>query len=325
MLSKERVLGGLWGAVIGDALGVPVEFVDRATLKGNPVTGMREYGSHHQPKGTWSDDSSLLLCTVESLIHGFDLDDLARRFIRWRHQGHWTPWGSVFDIGMATSRAISKLASGVPAEEAGADDENSNGNGSLMRMLPIGIYCAEAPTAQILESAHRASCLTHRHPRSRMACGLYCLIVTRLLEGKSPAEACQRASQEAPEHYKQAPYSNELPHFQDLLSGRIAHLPRQRIRASGYVVDTLIAGLWCLLNSGSYQETVLKAVNLGEDTDTVGTVAGGLAGLHFGLEDVPVQWLSQLARRNDIAELFERFVAALHSQSPRPEGDRHDR
>jgi len=311
---KEKVLGGLWGAVIGDALGVPVEFVDRATLKGNPVTDMREYGSHHQPRGTWSDDSSLLLCTVESLIHGFDLDDLAQRFIRWRYQGHWTPWGSVFDIGMAASRAISKLASGTPAEEAGANDENSNGNGSLMRILPIGIYYAEAPTAQILESAHRVSCLTHRHPRSQMACGLYCLIAASLLEGENPAGACQLAAERALQHYKQAPYSNELPHFQDLLSGRIAHLPEQRIRATGYVVDTLTAGLWCLLNSGSYRETVLMAVNLGEDTDTVGTVAGGLAGLYFGLRNVPAEWLNQVARRDDIATLFEQFVAALNNQ-----------
>lgn len=314
MLSKERVLGGLWGAVIGDALGVPVEFVGRATLKRNPVTDMREYGSHHQPKGTWSDDSSLLLCTVESLIHGFDLDDLAQRFIRWRYQGHWTPWGSVFDIGMATSRAISKLASGIPAEEAGADDENSNGNGSLMRILPIGIYYAEAATAQLLEGAHRTSCLTHRHPRSQVACGLYCLIAAGLLEGKTPAEACRLAAERALQHYKQAPYSNELPHFQDLLSDRIAHLPEQRIRATGYVVDTLIAGLWCLLNSSSYRETVLTAVNLGEDTDTVGIVVGGLAGLYFGLGDIPVEWLKQVARHEDIARLFEQFVAALNNR-----------
>lgn len=309
--SKERILGGLWGAVVGDALGVPVEFTSRSALKANPVVGMREYGSHRQPKGTWSDDSSLLLCTVESLLRGFDLDDLAQRFVRWCHEGYWTPWGSVFDIGIATSRAISNLAHGVRAEEAGAGDANSNGNGSLMRILPVGIYRAKAPAAQLLESAHRASCLTHRHPRSQMACGLYCLVVASLLEGKNPSEAYQMAIDRALEHYEQAPYSIELPYFKDLLSGQIANLPEDQIRASGYVVDTLTASLWCLLNSKSYRETVLRAVNLGEDTDTVGTVAGGLAGLHFGLRDIPEQWLSQLARRDDIARLFEDFAAAL--------------
>ncbi len=142
-----------------------------------------------------------------------------------------------------------------------------------------------------------------------MACGLYCLIVAGLLEGKNPTEAYHRAIESALEHYGQAPYSIELPHFKDLLSGKIAHRAEDGIRASGYVVDTLTAGLWCLLNSSSYQETVLRAVNLGEDTDTIGTVAGGLAGLYYGLRDIPEQWLDQLARRDDIARLFEEFVA----------------
>lgn len=142
-----------------------------------------------------------------------------------------------------------------------------------------------------------------------MACGLYCLMVAGLLDGKNPNEAYHRAIERAAEHYGQAPYSVELPHFKDLLSGQLAHLPENSIRASGYVVDTLTAAMWCLLNSSSYRETVLRAVNLGEDTDTVGTVAGGLAGLHYGLGNIPEQWLNQLARRDDIARLFEEFVA----------------
>ena len=138
LTQTQRILGALWGALVGDALGVPVEFLNRALLKSKPVTGMREFGTHQQPAGTWSDDSSLLLCTVESLVACQHLDgkDLGDRFVRWERDGHWTPRGAVFDIGVATSQALSRIAMGESPEEAGGADEYSNGNGSLMRIIP---------------------------------------------------------------------------------------------------------------------------------------------------------------------------------------------
>jgi ADP-ribosylglycohydrolase len=309
---REKILGGLWGAVVGDALGVPVEFQGRERLKANPVVDMREYGSHDQPRGTWSDDSSLMLCSVDSLNErGYDLDDLGQRFVRWYNEEIWTPWGEVFDIGNATFLAIANLSKEVKPELAGGDSGNSNGNGSLMRILPIGLYFANAPTAELLRYAERASCLTHRHLRSQMACGIYCVLVAALLEGLSPAEAYQQTIEKVRPVYQELPYGGELPHFEPVLSGKIGEYPEDKIKSSGYVVHSLEASIWCLLTSNSYAEAVLKAVNLGEDTDTTATITGGLAGIYFGLSTIPAEWLNALARKDDLTTLFDKFAAKL--------------
>ena len=175
---RERILGGLWGSLVGDALGVPVEFKDRATVQADPVKDMRGFGSHRQPPGTWSDDSSLLLCSVDSLVrHEFDAEDMGKRLLSWYREELWTPHGKVFDVGVATSRALALIARGMRAEVAGGDDQFSNGNGSLMRIIPVSLRFVEHPTKELLDRVHRASAITHRHPRSQMACGFFTLIV----------------------------------------------------------------------------------------------------------------------------------------------------
>jgi ADP-ribosylglycohydrolase len=298
--------------VVGDALGVPVEFVDRAALRRDPVVDLREYGSYLQPRGTWSDDSSLLLCTAESLLHGFDTGDLGACFVRWRAAELWTPWGEVFDVGVTTDRAIQRLAAGVAPEEAGGAEEASCGNGSLMRILPVALHAAErVPAVTLLDLAHRASALTHRHPRAQIACGLYCLLAAGLLAGWALAEAYAQVCAFGEAFYRSnARYAAELTHFARFFDQRLAARAEQDVQSGGYVLHTLEASLWCLLQSRTYEETVLRAVNLGGDTDTTATVAGGLAGLHWGQAAVPARWRDALARHDDLAELFERFVAA---------------
>ncbi len=305
---RNRMLGALWGAVVGDALGVPVEFVGRDKLRRQPVADMIGYGSHGQPPGTWSDDSSLLLCTVESLLGGWDTEDLGKRFVRWLAEADWTPYGEVFDVGVATSAALRRIIQRVPAEQAGGNDESNNGNGSLMRILPIALDYAYAPTAELLSYAHRASSVTHRHLRSQLACGLYCVMITELLGGCEPLEAYQQTIESARVHYRSLPHAAELPHFDRILSGHLWELPESEIRSSGYVVNTLEASLWCFVTTDSYEAAVLKAVNLGEDTDTTGTVTGGLAGTYYGCTAIPIRWIEKLARRNDLEQLFDQFV-----------------
>ncbi|MGB4437301.1 MAG: ADP-ribosylglycohydrolase family protein, partial [Acetomicrobium sp.] len=139
-MKKDKVIGGLLGLCIGDALGVPVEFQSREKLKRNPVKDMMGYGTHNQPPGTWSDDSSLAFCLAESLCNGFDLQDIADKFVKWMYEGYWTPWGKAFDVGHTTQIAISRLKKGVDPLESGPTDERSNGNGSLMRILPLIFY-----------------------------------------------------------------------------------------------------------------------------------------------------------------------------------------
>ena len=309
----ERILGGLWGSLVGDALGVPVEFKDRATVQADPVKNMRGFGSHQQPPGTWSDDSSLLLCSTDSLVrHEFDTDDMGKRFVSWYEEGLWTPHGKVFDVGVATSRALSRIAGGVRAEVAGGDDQFSNGNGSLMRIIPVSLRFADAPTRLLLDRVHRASAITHRHPRSQMACGFFTLVVQELLNGSIAAEAFTNALEAFWAHYQPEPWwSAELDYFQLLLAGDLTQRPESEIDSGGYVLHTLPASLWCLLTTANFQECVLKAVNLGSDTDTTGCVAGGLAGVYYGVSAIPKTWLQTLARHDEIESLFNRFAETI--------------
>jgi len=313
---SDRILGALWGALAGDALGVPVEFQSRETVRENPVTGMRGFGTHRQPAGTWSDDSSLLLCTVESLAHagGLDTADLGERFVRWERDGYWTPHGDVFDIGLTTARAISQIASGIPPEGAGGADANSNGNGSLMRIIPIALWFQGDSVEAIAEHAQRASSLTHRHPRSQLACAFYCLLARELLHGASREDGLRAAFDAFSRIYTHTPFAEEMPHFRLLNPEALEKLPETEIASSGYVIHTLLASVWCLLTSQTFEETLLKAVNLGGDTDTTGTVAGGLAGAYYGMKAIPLFWEQLLARHDDVESLFARFSARLQSR-----------
>ncbi len=311
MTISDRIKGGLWGAIVGDALGVPVEFTSRDERRRDPVTGMRGYGTHGQPAGTWSDDSSLLLCTVETLCDEYAPARLAGRFLAWQAHGYLTAHGAVFDIGMTTRTALANLRDGVDPEEAGAAGDRDNGNGSLMRILPVALRYAEAPVAEMLSMAHRVSALTHRHPRSKMACGLNCLMAAGLLHGMAPADAYRFMLAEGGEYYQRAPFSAEITRFSNILSGHLAETEEAAISSGGYVVHTLEAGLWCLLTGSSFEETVLKAVNLGEDTDTTGCVAGGLAGLHYGYDAIPAAWIDAIARKDELNELMQTFIQAI--------------
>ena len=207
--------------------------------------------------------------------------------------------------------SIRRLMKGVPPEEAGGRGEHDNGNGSLMRIIPVGIFFANQPVEELLNAVHRASSLTHRHPRTLMACGFYCLMVRALMEGSSPDEAYKYAIDQARVNYTKMPFAEELNHFERLFSGLMGSVPETAIKSGGYVVHTLEASIWCLLNSNSFQEAVLKAVNLGEDTDTTGCVTGGLAGVYYGLKTIPKDWLNTIARKEDVGKLFERFTGKI--------------
>jgi ADP-ribosyl-[dinitrogen reductase] hydrolase len=303
---RDRILGGLWGSLVGDALGVPVEFRDRATLQANPVKGMRGDGTHHQPPGTWSDDGALLLCSADSLVHHeFDVQDMGGRFVRWIRDGEWTVTGEVFDVGNTTMDALTRIANGTWAELAGGCQEHHNGNGSLMRILPVALRFAREPVASFASNLEQASAITHGHPRSTRACAFYGLVARELLSGQEPKEALRIARAEFARYYESA---HGLHRFRHLLEDDLAVTPEDQIASSGYVLHTLHASLWTLLTTSSFEACVLKAVNLGGDTDTTGCVAGGLAGVHYGLNAIPPEWLNTLPRHEEVGALFNRFA-----------------
>ena len=303
---RDRILGGLWGSLVGDALGVPVEFKDRATVQADPVTDMRGFGSHKQPAGTWSDDGALTLCTVDSLLLSeFDTQDMGMRFVRWMNDELWTATGVVFDVGGATADALMRIAQGAPAEHAGGRDEFSNGNGSLMRILPVLLRFSGVATDQFVSRVERASAITHGHARSKMACALCGMVVRQLLLGNKPDAALQSARSEFAGYYEGAA---DFTQFRRLLQDPLGELPEGEIVSTGYVLHTLHASLWSLLTTSSFEDCVLRAVNLGGDTDTTGCVAGGLAGVCYGLNAIPERWIQSLARHDEVASLLNRFA-----------------
>ncbi|TAD75566.1 MAG: ADP-ribosylglycohydrolase family protein [Oscillatoriales cyanobacterium] len=312
-VSIAQIRSGLLGLCVGDALGVPVEFSGRSTRLDDPVTGLRGWGTWNQPPGTWSDDSSLTLCLVDGLVAmggpaQFSLQPIADRFCAWYGDNLWTARGEVFDVGGATARAINRLRSGCDPRQAGGTDERSNGNGALMRILPMAWLRSWFTGAALLDRVHGVACITHGHARSQIACGLYVWIALGLLEGRSPQEAYRWAIQSLSPIYANHP---EAHHFDRLWAGDLAQQPIDTIRGSGYVVNALEAALWCLLTTDSYTAAVLQAVNLGEDTDTTAAIAGGLAGLCYGLAAIPADWLAGLARQADIVDLGDRLAAVL--------------
>ncbi|MDO7851898.1 ADP-ribosylglycohydrolase family protein [Hymenobacter convexus] len=311
----------LLGLAVGDALGVPVEFLSRVARRQDPVTGMRAYGTHRQPAGTWSDDSSLTFCLAETLAqpggrNGMpDLVDFAQRSINWLYQSYWTATGETFDVGNATRTAIGRLQRGIEPIKAGPNSESDNGNGALMRILPLAFH--EIWRAENLDLSaawaltEAVASVTHGHPRSTLGCFLYLLVARGLLVGLAPAEAYHQARAEGYnwlQTFAKGPIFYEWPKYGAVLHGTLPDRPESAISSSGYVVDTLEAALWCLLRHDTYAATVLAAVNLGDDTDTTGAVAGGLAGLAYGEAAIPAEWLAVLARRADVEDLAARLA-----------------
>ena len=282
----------LLGLAIGDALGVPVEGFSRRRLASNPVTGMRGYGTWNQPPGTWSDDTSMTIATMESIsrIGHIDYDDIMRNFYLWYRKGLFTVNG-LFDIGITTQKAIHNYSKGVSPLQCGLADINSNGNGSLMRMVPVALYLNAEYHNNFFDEAmtiiHNMSKLTHAHPISLICCGLYCLVATELLEGKSIEYAIQDGLSKGYGYYVQhKPYSQYMYLFRELLDKDFKYLHNGAIKSSGYVVHSLYASMWCLLNTSNYRDLLLKAVNLGGDTDTTAAIAGGLGGLVYDIDEL---------------------------------------
>jgi len=309
---NDKIKSLLFGVAVGDALGVPVEFMTREDLRKKPVSDLNGYGTHHQPPGTFSDDSSLTFCLAEALTGEFDLNTIGQNFVKWRYNNFWTARRSVFDVGGATDMAIERLAQGVQPDLAGSTGELSNGNGSLMRISPLLFYLLDKPVNERFEITKQVSSITHRHIRSVIACFYFLEFARLILEGKDKFDTFKNLQTDIPAFLDSLSINQiEIARFDRLLKGNIYELTEDNIYSSGYVLHTLEATVWCLLTTDNYRDAVLKAVNLGNDTDTTGAVTGGLAGLLYGLDDIPENWINQIARHDDIEDLAERFGKKL--------------
>lgn len=313
MLSKVRAV--LFGTAVGDALGVPVEFKSRRSVRMNPVTEMTGFGTYGQPPGTFSDDSSLSFILAEVLTEGYDLNRLADHFLKWRNENYWTPLGDAFDIGISTSRALSRLAKGEDPRSSGCREEGANGNGSLMRIAPLVFYTCDKPVTERFELAREVSSVTHAHIRSVISCFYYLEFLRQLLEGRDKFEAYNDLKSGVTDFLKSVSIEqDEIDLFGRLLKSDIYKLPEDSISGSGYVIHTLEASVWCVLTTESFRDAVLTAVNLGEDADTTGAVTGAMAGLLYGIDSIPKNWKEQLARHDDIEDLAERMAKKFSNQ-----------
>jgi len=304
-----EVKAGILGFAVGDALGVPVEFAPREELEFFPVTDMQEFGAHKQPKGTWSDDTSMTLATMDGIIqsNGINYTQIANNFCWWACGKKYNAHDYVFDMGITTHKALQDyLILGLDPTKAGGKGYYDNGNGSLMRILPLAYYFKENQTSD-LEMAtiiNNISSITHGHEISCMGCYLYTKYAMSLLEGKSFQESYNDLQKVDVSMYSD---TTQLS-YERILSGDLGKIKDSSlISSAGFVVSSLEASIWSCLNTNDYKEAVLKAVNLGEDTDTVCALAGGLAGIKYGYNDIPEKWLNTLVKKDYIEDLSNKF------------------
>lgn len=331
-MEKNIWLDGMMGLVVGDALGVPVQFMRReeiAKRPEGPVKAMEAGGVYQMPEGTWSDDSSMAIATMSSILEKGTADpgDIMLQFVKWEFKGEYTPFGEAFDEGNTCSTAIYNFAKLPDIRTCGLTGEYANGNGALMRIMPACLYYYEKQEKlvisdeEVIEGIHLISGLTHNHLRSQMCCGIYYFCVRSILEGMKECRSgqtnktelgylLQRGIDDGLKYYGQDIYNlTEMAYL-----GRLFHLfefkdeKEDAIKTTGYVIDTIEAAFWCLITTNSYKECLLKAVNLGDDTDTVGAIAGGLAGLYYGYENIPTEWLSVIKRRMWIEDMCVQMV-----------------
>ena len=292
---ENYFLSGMMGLVVGDALGGPVQFMERDEIRNRPqgpVTTMEPITEILGP-GSWSDDSSMAIATLDSLIckGKVDLDNIMLNFVKWLDDGVFTPYGFAWDIGATCEAAIERYKEGFDVYNCGLRGEWNNGNGSLMRIFPVCV--AEVLSDNIdLSDVLDVSRLTHAHDTTTQIIERFYRIVKNIIKKKNYGDS--HSPKVIVNAYERA--------YGSRMSGEE---PEETISSSGYVVNTFNAAKWCFIGTKSYEECVLKAVNLGDDTDSVAAVAGALAGLYYGYDAIPEEWLQTIPRRDYIEDMCE--------------------
>lgn len=289
------------GFIVGDALGTPVEFTQRDILEKNPVVGFRDGGRPDIPLGAWSDDTSTILCLMETIVQkGLDFDLYSQKLCEWMYNNYYTPFGKTFGVGRATSLSIYKLKKGISYLDSGEKGERSNGNGSLMRILPL-VFCLY-DVEDKYEIIKTCSAITHAHDISVIACQIFVEYFHCL------AETCDKvkAYKEMQRKIKKKVKSDYICAFDRILNQNIYEIDDKFLSGEGYVVNTLEIALFSFINGNDYKDCVLKAINFGNDTDTNGALTGALAGYYYG--NIPEEWIKKIIKVNEIIEIINLFT-----------------
>jgi len=299
---SARFRGALLGMAVGDAVGTTLEF--KAPGSFEPVEDMVGGGPFSLEPGQWTDDTSMALCIAESIVEtgGFDPVDQLERYWRWRREGHLSSTGTCFDIGFTIRAALDRF------EEShqpwcGSTDENTAGNGSIMRLAPVPMAWHRDPEMAI-HLAGESSRTTHQHPAAIDGCRYLAALIIGALQGRLKDELLGDRFSPLPGLWDRHPLE---PRIAAVAHGSFEHMHPPDIRGTGFVVDSLEAALWAFHNAGNFREGCLMAANLGDDADTTAAVYGQIAGAFWGADDVPAEWLERLALSDLIHGLIERL------------------
>jgi ADP-ribosylglycohydrolase len=293
MKTHDRFRGCLLGLAVGDAVGTTLEFKPRGSFK--PINDMVGGGPFRLKPGEWTDDTSMALCLATSLVekNGFDPKDQMERYCRWWKEGYLSSNGLCFDIGNTVGAALNRYRNtGDPI--AGSTSPHSAGNGSIMRLAPVAMFYYPDIAAAIRYAAE-SSRTTHGAPE--------CIDACRLLAGM----ICRALSEAAKEEIlfgEAASFLGE-PKITSIAQGEYRNKSISEIRGTGYVVESLEAALWCFLHTETFEATILKAANLGDDADTTAAICGQVAGAFYGESGIPEKWLAKLVMRQEITALAD--------------------
>lgn len=303
----SKFIDSIIGHAVGDAMGVPTEFCIREYLLKNPVKEMIESDKTGQPAGSWSDDTSMEIATIDSFIQNkeFNYDDIMHKWEEWINEAKYTANNDTFDVGRTCLRAIHNHSLGTEPLKCGIDGEQSNGNGSLMRILPVALYSyyRKLDVNEIIKLTNELSSLTHKHDISKLGCYIYVRYIMFLLDGKNKNEAYELIRTLDYSTYDEYAISK----YERILKNDISSYTIDNILSTGYVVDTLECALWILLNANSYKETIIATTNIGNDTDTIGAIAGSMAGIIYGYDSIPTSWIDKLMRKDYLIGLASDF------------------
>lgn len=318
---NNQYLGAIIGHAVGDAMGFPTEFSKREELLKNPVIEMIDSTDIGQPAGSWSDDTAMEIATIDSFIQKkyFDYKDIMDKWVKWISKSEYTPTGVAFDIGRTCLKAIKKYCNGTAPLQCGSTSINENGNGSLMRILPVALYAysKKLDDISIHKLTNEVSSLTHAHEVSRLGCYIYVQFIICLLKGYTKEEAYK--------HIQYLDYSaydmHSLKLYKRILDEQIEVQRLDQIKSTGYIVDTLESAMWIFMNAEHYKEAIIASTNIGGDTDTIGAIVGSMAGIYYGFDSIPSNWLEKLQRKDYLIELVDRFeksVAVLPKNVSKP-------
>ena len=313
---KSKFVNTIYGSIVGDAVGVPVKLLSREFLIENPITDMIGNGIYNQPMGTWSAASSMTLCLADSIgyLRRVDYDDILKRFALWVYNKNYISDSFAFDYGTCSS-AVDRYMRGEDPVWCGGHKLHTNGNGALTHFSPIPLYLFSKYGKKAMEKTecfdicHYVSNLTNAHPISFIGCDIYTSFIIEILSGVKKSELQNAVFSKVNDYFKETSSDKEyFLKYERIFRTDFNNFNSTEIRSSGYVVDTLEAAIWCFLTTDNYRDCILKAVNLGYDTNSIACVAGSLAGSYY--EDIPEKWINAIRNKELVDRVIKDFLCS---------------